>query len=64
MFERWRGIERIGKLLPRTATVPLDLHAAAARTYQVYLDKGQLPSEHLWIIHLETRSLCNSKCAF
>jgi radical SAM protein with 4Fe4S-binding SPASM domain len=48
-------------------TMPTHLrrtYAAAARTYQEYLDRGQLPSEHPWVIHLETRSLCNSTCAF
>lgn len=36
----------------------------AVRIYQRHLDQGTLPSAHPWIIHLETRSLCNSRCAF
>lgn len=40
------------------------LYEAAARHYQGCLDRGTLPSAHPWVIHLETRSLCNSRCSF
>jgi len=36
----------------------------AVRVYGRHLDDGTLPSPHPWIIHLETRSMCNSRCAF
>lgn len=36
----------------------------AARTYRGYMEQGRLPSAHPRIIHLETRSLCNSRCGF
>jgi radical SAM protein with 4Fe4S-binding SPASM domain len=36
----------------------------AVSVYRGHLERGTLPSPHPWIIHLETRSLCNSRCAF
>ncbi|MBI3324035.1 MAG: hypothetical protein HYZ92_02030 [Candidatus Omnitrophica bacterium] len=45
-------------------TVSPAVMQAAIATYRGYLDGGTLPSPHPWIIHLETRSICNSRCAF
>jgi len=64
VFAWWRRAARSARRQAPVATGSADLYAAAARTYKNYLDQGRLPSEHPWIVHLETRSLCNSKCAF
>lgn len=44
--------------------VPQAMVESAVRVYGGFLDSGKLPSAHPWIVHLETRSLCNGKCAF
>ena len=60
MTRMFRGL-RVHPTLPSIPKVVFD---SAVRVYRGYLEQGRLPSEHPWVIHLETRSICNSRCTF
>lgn len=58
-------INRIKEFLGHgSQRIPQSVMDAAAKTYRNYMEQGRLPSAHPRIIHLETRSLCNSRCGF
>ena len=66
IIKRLLGDERVRavKKFLGAYEIPKAVIAETVRMYQGFLDRGQLPSAHPLVIHLETRSLCNSRCGF